>query len=366
MDKQKLYKLPWTREDNPNGWIEPTTYCQIKCPGCYRGLGENSRKQEHQDIESLKKEIDFLTEKRNIQSLSIAGGEPLMYPDLNLLVKYASGKGLKIKIYTNGLLLDKGRLKELKELGVTEFVIHIDRHQQRSNSFSESELNATRQRFCKMFRKEGNVNLGFIMPISKQDIGQLSSVISFFKENSDIINLVVFVVLKEMLPNKKIDPKLKLSLQELRDAVQKEFGIDYCAYLGKEHCDEISWLFSFSAYSQGKLIGSFDNNLYRIIQAGYYKRKSKYFITIPNKPLSIKKMLPWILNASVRNILFKYLRNPFKNINHQVVLLIDPPDLTEKGWDLCDGCPDAMAYNKELVPSCLLERIKSGERILIK
>ena len=58
----------------------------------------------------------------------------------------------------------------------------------------------------------------------------------------------------------------------------------------------------------------------------------------------------------------KCIRNPLR---YQVILIIDGPEKTIGGWDLCDGCPDAMIHNKELVPSCLLERIKKGEKILL-
>jgi len=34
---ENTYKLPWKELDNPNGWLEPTTYCNICCLGCYRG-----------------------------------------------------------------------------------------------------------------------------------------------------------------------------------------------------------------------------------------------------------------------------------------------------------------------------------------
>ncbi len=28
-----LYRLPFTKNDNPNGWVEITTDCNLKCPG---------------------------------------------------------------------------------------------------------------------------------------------------------------------------------------------------------------------------------------------------------------------------------------------------------------------------------------------
>ena len=55
----KLYLLPWSVTDNPNGWIEPTTYCQLKCPGCYRGLAEKNPLRKHETFDFIKKEVNW-------------------------------------------------------------------------------------------------------------------------------------------------------------------------------------------------------------------------------------------------------------------------------------------------------------------
>ena len=361
IDTSKLYRLPWTMNDNPNGWIEPTTYCQLKCPGCYRGLAEDNPKRKHETLASLKKEVDWFEKNRNVQTISIAGGEPLCYPDLDQLVQYISDKKLKTKIYTNGLALTPDKIKSLKKVGVTEIIVHIDKFQR--NSDSEESMNKIRHKYCEMFRKEGKVNLGFIMPLSRQNISDLPIISNFFQKNSDIINLIVFTVYKEMLPNKKTESKNEISMQEVASSVQDSFGLDYCANLGKKNSSNVSWLFSLSAYAKGTLLGSFDKHFYKTIQDRYYSKRKKNFITIKNQPISSNKLFSWSLNKSARAISYQLIKKRIKKVNTQVVLLIDAPDNKDGKWDLCDGCPDAMLHNGNLVPSCLLERIKNGEKI---
>ena len=152
LNLNNLYKLPWSKEDNPNGWIEPTTYCQLECPGCYRGLAEKNPLRIHEDISKIKSDIDLLANSRNIQTLSIAGGEPLLYPKLKEVITYAAKKGIKTKVFTNGFVLTKEKLEELKEAGATEFVIHIDRFQQRQDFQEFNDINELRSKFCDMFR----------------------------------------------------------------------------------------------------------------------------------------------------------------------------------------------------------------------
>ena len=54
------------------------------------GEDKSSHKPVHIELVELKKQIDWFIEKRNIHTLSIAGGEPLLYPSILELVKYAS------------------------------------------------------------------------------------------------------------------------------------------------------------------------------------------------------------------------------------------------------------------------------------
>ena len=104
--------------------------------------------------------------------------------------------------------------------------------------------------------------------------------------------------------------------------------------------------------------------MYKSLQQRYHQRKGKYFITIKNKDIPLSKMWSWVFFKSGRKILMNYF-SIRKKVNYQVILLIDAPDKLKEGWDLCKGCPDCMLYNDKLVPSCLLERVKHNENIVL-
>ena len=66
-DKKNLYRLPWSANDNPIGWVEITDICNIHCDGCYRMImGEG-----HKPLEKIKEEILFLKKWRNCDALPI-------------------------------------------------------------------------------------------------------------------------------------------------------------------------------------------------------------------------------------------------------------------------------------------------------
>lgn len=357
-----LFELPWKNTDNPNGWIEPTTFCQFKCPGCYRGLAENEVKREHESLESMKNQVEWFYKNRNTQTISIAGGEPLLYPQLEELIEYISKKNLKTKIYTNAVSLTKEKLLRLKKAGATEIIIHLDKFQR--GLPSEQEVNQLREEYCNLFREVKGINLGFIMPISKQNVTDLKILAKFFQNNSDIVSLVVFTVYKEMLPGKVIEKDLEIGMEDVAEAVKKSFDLSYSAYLGKKFGNSISWLFSLSAYADGKVIKSFDKSFYKKIQEDYYSRKGKYFITKLNRAIPPKKLI-LARNKSAKKIALDAMKRNCSQINTQTVLIIDAPEINNGNWNICNSCPDAMIHNNRLVPSCLLERIKGGENIEI-
>ena len=66
-----MYRIPWTKHDNPNGWIEVTTECQLDCPGCYRAESGDDIRDPVERMRRLKADVDALVAMRNIQTLSI-------------------------------------------------------------------------------------------------------------------------------------------------------------------------------------------------------------------------------------------------------------------------------------------------------
>jgi pyruvate-formate lyase-activating enzyme len=362
MDKNTLYRLQWEKFNNPNGWIEPTTYCQLKCPNCYRGLDQKGFVPAHVDIESVFREINMLIEKRNIQTLTIAGGEPLMYPELDRIITYTKSRNCNVMILTNGLLLTKERLLTFKELGVDRIVIHIDKYQKVEGRTTEEEVNIVRERFCNMFRDVPEVSLGFIMPLASDNIPDLKIVIDFFKKNSDVVKLVTFTLLQEGVPDSLIPEGMLVHENGIFNTVKEIYCLEYCAYLGKSKSDGISWLFAHALFSGNKYLGAINKRICRAFHEYYRKKEKRNLITTNSYPKSASFFFKLLTDASFYKIAVRWLKSR-KKINMQTLIIVHTPTRYGDEWDLCDGCPDAIYHNGKLVPSCFLERVKAGESI---
>src|SRR5690606_25484945 len=130
------YRLPWNLTDNSISWLEPTAACNLACDGCYRKNEKNS----HKSLSVVKEELDVFTRLRNCDGVSIAGGDPLMHPDIIEIVKEVKKRNLKPIINTNGLSLTKELLHELKKAGVFGFTFHIRSEEHTSELQSRENL----------------------------------------------------------------------------------------------------------------------------------------------------------------------------------------------------------------------------------
>jgi len=119
------YRLPWNLADNAITWLEPTTACNIHCQGCYR----ENKPESHTPLKLAIKDLETLKNMRRTDGISIAGGEPLIYPEIVELVRYIASQGWKPIINSNGHALTPDMVKELKNAGLFGFTFHVDSHQ---------------------------------------------------------------------------------------------------------------------------------------------------------------------------------------------------------------------------------------------
>ena len=80
--------------------ILPTNRCNLRCPHC----GRWERPGPELPSKQWKRIIEELADA-GCKRLSVSGGEPLLYADLDTLLSTANSKGLRINLNTNGILL---------------------------------------------------------------------------------------------------------------------------------------------------------------------------------------------------------------------------------------------------------------------
>jgi len=101
-----------------------TTKCNLKCKHCYSDSVDQASPDELSTNEAFRLMDDL--SRWGIGLLIIDGGEPLCREDMLDVVKYASSKGIRSTIGSNGTLIDEGMARKMLDAGVMAIAISVD------------------------------------------------------------------------------------------------------------------------------------------------------------------------------------------------------------------------------------------------
>jgi len=102
--------------------VEITNSCNLNCKMCPREFLKVPYK--HMDMKVYKKVIDRL---ENINTLTLTGwGEPFYYDKIFNCIAYAKKKGIKVKLTTNGVLLNDTKINNIFRSGLDEITFSLD------------------------------------------------------------------------------------------------------------------------------------------------------------------------------------------------------------------------------------------------
>ena len=200
--KREMYRLPWSLNDNPIGWLEVTDRCNIYCRGCYRRNLEG-----HKPLEQVKEEILFFKEWRNCYNMSIAGGEPILHPDIVDIVAFTVENGMQALVLTNGHGLTPELLRALKDAGVLGVAFHIDDQQSRPKwkGKNDLELMELRQFYADMVAEVGGLYCNFGMTVYHDNIQYLPDIMRWGNENIDKVHGLVFICYRSAPEDRGLD-----------------------------------------------------------------------------------------------------------------------------------------------------------------
>jgi hypothetical protein len=386
---RQYYRLPWSLTDNGISWLEVTDACNLACEGCYRPHHDN-----HKSLEEIAGELEVFKRSRKSDCMSLAGGDPLVHPQIVEIVRMVREGGWKPIINTNGLALGHKLLAKLKEAGASGFTFHIDTTQTRKDSAAETESdhNALRTRFAKMVAAAGGMSCSFNQTVSVNTLDQVKDTMAWALQYPDIVHTVVFILYRS--PSLTGDFDFYANGQQITEhehyddsawggdrlvqarhvvAKLREVDPDFepSAYLGGTvDPGTTKWLIAARMASKNKGFGYVSPRYMEYLQIGHHLFKGTWLSYSTPKLLQRGRSTTAIfslLDKGMRKIGKRYLgamgnhELSIKDKMHmQTFTIIQPVDLLPDGRaNMCDGCPDMTVHDGKLYWSCRLEEVKS-------
>ena len=382
LDKRKLYRMPWSLYDNPLGWVEVTDECNMYCKGCYRNYIETQ--EGHKSLGDIKKEVLFMQKERNVSEISLAGGEPLLHPDIIDIVKFISMQKLGVKIFTNGKNLTQQFIRKLVLAGLNHISFHVDSGQTRNNKWdnkSEVELNVLRQYYVDMCQMERGLTLSFAFMVTKKNLKDIPKITQWGLDNVGKVKGLTFIAVRccKAVENEKkpemvsINSEDNVTSVQIYDLLKRHYpNYDVAAYFGGTvNPKSFKWLFSVSVCSSKILVGSIGSISMELYQMFKHLIYGRYMMNEKNESLVAKyliNLICFLCDRNIHRVLFGLVKRPrllLDSLYSLRIIIIQGHDISLFGdMDMCDGCPDMTYFQGRLVNSCRLDEFRKYGRFI--
>jgi sulfatase maturation enzyme AslB (radical SAM superfamily) len=384
IDRTQLYRFPWSKTDNPGGWIEVTDTCNISCRGCYRNQLDG-----HRPVDEIKKDILDTIRLTNCDCITIAGGEPLIYPDLMEIVKFIANQKVKPIIFSNGVTLTPGLLQELKTAGLAKIHLHIDSMQQREGwtGKSEMELNTLRQYYADMIRQTGKIQCGFHVTVYRSNLNEIPRILEWSIQNLNKVQHISFIAFRTIpidgtlsfyadgmpIPSNQIHKEtidiheINITTEEMYEVLKQDFPFLHpCAYLnGTAVYESFKFLIMVNFGTKRHLYGNLGKKTMEMVQMFYHLLFKKYSVFLKSPKVGLKLFFLLFFDTQIKNGFLRFLKflvkNPlslFDAIYAQSIHLQQPNEVIDGKINLCDDCVNMMVYKGQLINSCRLDEYR--------
>jgi len=347
--------------DTPHLTIETNRTCNLRCRCCY-----TLDKKQVKTLDEVKGEIELGLKKRNLETITLLGGEPTLYPQLTEVIRYIKSKRLKCQLLTNGqrFLEEKGGelLAGIAAAGVDRILLHVDSGQAHQRGDIES---VRRQLFLKMERARLHFSLS--LTIYEQEAGGLPSLLRRYAPFRYFDGILAILHRDPVLPDLK-HPDMGDEQLSLR----KELGVEPSAILPSNLEDgSVGWLI-YLYYLDSRAGNAFglSPKVYNGFVRLHRLASGRWPFSILQHPAHQRWL--FLLSALFEIVawpqklfeVFRFLeRGPLRkalaSLRFHFVVIQNPPHFNAERnrFEFCFSCPDATIRNGKLTPVCLADLI---------
>lgn len=390
----EMIRMPYDGENVPHLVIEVNQQCNISCKACYKDKFGMTK-----PLKQIQQEIDYAVTQRKLSAVTLAGGEPILHPQLNEIIAYITNKGIMVQMLSNGYALTPEKLASYKRAGLKEIFLHIDKHQTREDFpavvNSEMDLNFLRDKIGAMI-KESGIAASLEITLYQSSLPELDEFMAYVLKNPLFTRLLVTcctdfdklsfgfkkakvldscyenTTTEETKKESALNSELFNAEHEVIERFKKSLNMEPFGYVASSESDKaLRWVFYYSF----SIIDKDGNAEYLHLGEDFANlvKLSNWISAKSNKPLSFGRILDqkgslillglYAMTSlkpktalKTLNFLAK-LSKPGSKIYHKsFTYQLTGPTLNADGTiEYCKDCPDATVRDGKLVPVCMAD-----------
>lgn len=352
-----MMRLPWYGRCAPHAVLDIIRGCNCRCRHCYNA----AQPAKFKSLAELKEELSVIRRARNVTTITLSGGEPLLHPELEKIISWLHrDEGLTVCTLTNGIAFDDAKAGLMHDAGCEMVTLHIQEGQVRPDLDGDDTAGLRREKGA--IALANGLFPALISTIEDHDREAFSDLADFLRHAGEYEYALVTIARKFS----SVDPRIAqddVRRDVMLEALASRGFVPACFVGGRFDRRRPRWYVFQSTQSldgEGRETG-WDmlrpGLLERVFLHGLalLRRRSVHWVPTSSPKLKARLLLNGLLGGRFSTFVFalKAVLHGWRLREKHVVVQLPPYSLGRGRVEICDNCPDATVRNGRLHPLCL-------------
>lgn len=354
-----MMRLPWYGRCAPHAILDILRGCNCRCRHCYNSRTDVTCKS----LAEIREEVAVVRRARNVTTITLSGGEPLLHPELEKIVDYLHREEkLIVCSLTNGILFDDAKAESLHQAGCSMVTLHIQAGQQRPDLGSRSvdELRREKGRIARAHR----LFPALITTIDGRDSQAFRDLARFLRDAAEYEYALVTIAREFQQIDGKV-PDRDVLREPMLTAFAQEGYLPSCFVGGHHYRDLPRWYVFQSTQAVDAEGRECDWNQLRpsllertfLYGLAICRHRSVHWTRSTSAQLKVRLLLNGLLGGHFSTAVFalRATCHGWTLREKHIVVQLPPYSLGDGRVEICDNCPDVSVRNGRLRPLCLAD-----------
>ena len=361
-----MMRLPWHGKTVPHAVVDILRGCNCRCADCY-----NSAQPCAKPLDDIKADVRAIRSARNVRTISLSGGEPLLHPQIVDIVSYLHrDERVAASMLTNGMLFDDAMAEKLRAAGLDFVTFHIQKGQTRPDC-DDTRVETVRREKGHIARTHG-IYPAVVETIRADDVEGFAALGRFLRNAPEFEYALVTVARNfAAIDPAVVDPEP--DRKPMLTAFAREGYRPSVFVGGRIHRDRPRW---YVLQSVQAVDSTGRERAWNMVRPGLVERmflygyaalcrRSVHWLKSTSAKTKVRLLVNGLFGGHLSTLVFalRAICAGWTVHEKHVIVQYPPRSLGDGRVEFCDSCPDATVKNGRLSPLCLAD---SGLEVFVR